>query len=385
MLTNSSASDRFLPHSLSRPLGLARVPGATWYDCEVWKALVGLELADLAGVLGEQLPAFRARQVYQAVYRTRVDQIDAISTLPAALREDLAERLTLGVPTQSNRYQSVDGTCRYLLSLEDQRTIEAVLMPETGRDTLCISSQVGCPVNCKFCLTALMGLERNLTAGEIVGQVLFILKAHQLSADSGRINIVMMGMGEPLLNLPNVLKATRLLTDPEGIGISPKRITLSTSGIIPKIEELGREPVRPKLAISLNASSEEQRQELMPITRKYHLKDLLEACRAYPLRPWEKLTFEYVLLRDVNDTDADARRVVRLLANLNCKVNLIALNPGPGIDFGTPEPERVDSFQQIVRRAIPCFLRKPRGRDIFAACGQLKRVETVTIEMANSR
>ena len=227
-----------------------------------------------------------------------------------------------------------------------------------------------------------MGLERNLTAGEIVGQVLFILKAHQLSADSGRINIVMMGMGEPLLNLPNVLKATRLLTDPEGVGISPKRITLSTSGIIPKIEELGREPIRPKLAISLNASTEEQRQELMPITRKYHLKDLLEVCRAYPLRPWEKLTFEYVLLRDVNDTDADARRVVRLLANLNCKVNLIALNPGPGIDFGTPEPERVASFQQIVRRAVPCFVRKPRGRDIFAACGQLKRVETVNIQAA---
>ena len=346
--------------------------------------LVGLELADLPEVLGAHHPAFRSRQVYEAVYRSRIDRLDAISTLPVALRSDLAQRLTLGIPTQASRYQSVDGTVRYLLGLEDRRTIEAVLMPETGRDTLCISSQVGCPVNCKFCLTALMGLERNLTAGEIVGQVLFILKAHQLAASSNRVNIVMMGMGEPLLNLPNVLKATRLLTDPEGMGISPKRITLSTSGIIPKIEELGREPVRPKLAISLNASSEEQRQELMPITRKYHLKDLLEACRAYPLRPWEKLTFEYVLLKDVNDTDDDARRVVRLLANLNCKVNLIALNPGPGIDFGTPEPERVASFQGIVRRAVPCFLRKPRGRDIFAACGQLKRVETIILQTASS-
>jgi 23S rRNA (adenine2503-C2)-methyltransferase len=176
------------------------------------------------------------------------------------------------------------------------------------------------------------------------------------------------------LNLDNVLKATRLLTDKNGIGLSPKRITVSTSGIIPKIEELGRAEVRPKLAISLNASTEEQRRQLMPITRKYHLADLLRACREYPLRTWEKLTFEYVLLKGVNDSDADAKRVVRLIGNLNCKVNLIALNPGPGIPFDTPDPERVESFQTIIRRAAPCFVRKPRGRDIYAACGQLKRV-----------
>jgi 23S rRNA (adenine2503-C2)-methyltransferase len=185
----------------------------------------------------------------------------------------------------------------------------------------------------------------------------------------------MMGMGEPLLNLPNVIKATRLLTDPNGIGLSVRRITVSTAGIVPKIEELGREPVRPKLAISLNASTEEQRRELMPITRKYSLKDLLAVSKAYPLRTWEKLSFEYVLLKGVNDTDADARRVVKLLANLNAKVNLIALNPGPGIAFETPDPERVHAFQAIMRRAMPCFIRKPRGRDIFAACGQLKRQE----------
>jgi 23S rRNA (adenine2503-C2)-methyltransferase len=202
------------------------------------------------------------------------------------------------------------------------------------------------------------------------------LKAHGLAAMLHRLNVVMMGQGEPLLNLPAVVKATRLLTDKDGIAMSPRRITLSTSGIIPRIEELGREPIRPKLAISLNASTEEQRRELMPITRKYHLKDLIAACRAYPLRPWEKLTFEYVLLKDVNDTDADARRVVKLIANLNAKVNLIALNPGPGIPFGTPNPERVSSFQSIIRRAMPCFVRKPRGRDIFAACGQLKRMST---------
>jgi 23S rRNA (adenine2503-C2)-methyltransferase len=252
-------------------------------------------------------------------------------------------------------------------------------MPEGARSTICISTQVGCPVDCKFCMTALMGLERNLTAGEIVGQVLFVAGDNDLWAGLDRLNIVMMGMGEPLLNLPNVLKATRLLCDPDGMGLSVRRITLSTSGIIPKIDELGRADIRPKLAISLNASNEEQRRELMPITRKYHLQDLMDVCRAYPLRPWERLTFEYVLLRGVNDSDADAKRVVGLLANLKSKVNLIALNPGPGIPFETPEPERVESFQTIVKRSVPCFVRKPRGRDIFAACGQLKRVALAEI------
>ncbi|HWE48982.1 MAG TPA: 23S rRNA (adenine(2503)-C(2))-methyltransferase RlmN, partial [Bryobacteraceae bacterium] len=231
----------------------------------------------------------------------------------------------------------------------------------------------GCPVDCRFCMTALMGLERSLTAGEIVGQVLFVARDNGLLVENKRFNIVMMGMGEPLLNLENVLKATRILCDPKGVGMSERRMTVSTSGIIPKIAELGKADVRPKLAISLNASTEETRQELMPITRKWHLKDLIEACRAYPLRAWEKLTFEYVLLGGVNDSDADARRVVKLLANLNCKVNLIALNPGPGIPFETPPPERVAEFQNIVRRSLPCFIRKPRGLDIYAACGQLKR------------
>ena len=281
----------------------------------------------------------------------------------------------MGLPEVHRTFDSSDGTRRYLLRLGDGKTVETVWMPEGQRSTVCISSQVGCPVDCKFCLTALLGLERSLTAGEIVGQVLRVASDGGLEASVDRLNIVMMGQGEPLLNLANVLKATRLLTDPEGMAISPRRITLSTAGIIPKIQELGREPVRPKLAISLNASTEEQRQALMPITRKYHLKDLMEACCAYPLRAWEKLTFEYVLLRGFNDTDADARRVVRLLANLNAKVNLIALNPGPGIPFETPEPARVAAFQAIVRRSLPCFVRKPRGLDVYAACGQLKRME----------
>jgi 23S rRNA (adenine2503-C2)-methyltransferase len=338
------------------------------------QTLVGMELPDLRNLLGPEQPAYRARQLYDALYRQHVANLSEISTLPQLLRNQLVTGTTLGLPALERRFDSTDGTRRYLLRLEDNRTVEAVLMPEDGRDTICISSQVGCAVDCKFCLTALMGLERNLTAGEIVGQVFYIVRDAGLELKSGRLNIVMMGMGEPLLNLDQVLKATRLLTDPTGIGLSPKRITVSTAGIVPKIAELGRAEVRPKLAISLNASSEAQRRELMPITRKYHLAELLEACQDYPLRTWEKLTFEYVLLGGVNDADADARRLVRLIANLNCKVNLIALNPGPGIPFETPAPERVAAFQQIVRQSVPCFVRKPRGLDIFAACGQLKRV-----------
>jgi 23S rRNA (adenine2503-C2)-methyltransferase len=342
-----------------------------------------MDLADLREALGPSQPGYRAKQLYEAIYRGQASEFVQISTLPVRMREDLAERHALGLPEVAQLYQSADGTRRYLLKLDDGRTVESVLMPEGERDTICISSQVGCPVDCKFCMTALMGLERSLTAGEIVGQVLLVVRENQLrqvqsgqvqsGQNGGRLNIVMMGQGEPLLNLDNVLKATRILLDPAGFALSPRRITVSTAGIIPKIEELGRQPVRPKLAISLNASTEESRQELMPITRKYHLKDLMSACRAYPLRPWEKLTFEYVLLKGVNDSDADAGRVLRLLANLNAKVNLIALNPGPGIPFATPDRERVESFQQIVRRGLPCFVRKPRGLDIYAACGQLKR------------
>ena len=333
-----------------------------------------MELADLEAALGAGEPRFRAKQIYDAVYRRRVVSLDQISNLPKPLRG-----LSVGLPEIERAFDSADGTRRYLLRLDDGKTVEAVWMPEESRSTICISSQVGCAVDCKFCLTALMGLERNLTAGEILGQVLRVAADQGVEAQVDRLNIVMMGQGEPLLNLPNVIKASRILMDPEGVGLSPRRVTLSTAGIVPRIADLGREPVRPKLAISLNASTEDQRRELMPITRKYHLSDLLEACKAYPLRPWEKLTFEYVLLRGVNDTDADARRVARMLANLNAKVNLIALNPGPGIRFETPEPERVHAFQAIVRRAMPCFIRKPRGLDVFAACGQLKRMELTQI------
>ncbi|MEP6963461.1 MAG: 23S rRNA (adenine(2503)-C(2))-methyltransferase RlmN [Acidobacteriota bacterium] len=333
--------------------------------------LVGLDIDEIELSLGEYYPKFRARQIYEAIYHQRVTNIDQISNIP----KDLREKLTLGLPEIERVYQSTDGTRRYLLRLADGKTVESVWMPEGERATVCISSQVGCPVDCKFCLTALMGLERSLTAGEIVGQVLCIAADQNVTPHVDRLNIVMMGQGEPLLNLPNVLKATRLLADQRGGAISTRRITVSTSGITPKIQELGQAEIRPKLAISLNASYEEQRRQLMPVTRKYHLAELIAACRAYPLRPKESITFEYVLMKDVNDTDEDARRVVKLLAKMEAKVNLIALNPGPGIPFATPTPERVNAFQAIVRKSIPCYLRKPRGLDVFAACGQLKRME----------
>ena len=338
------------------------------------RSLIGLESAEIAELLGPAHPAYRSRQIYRALYRERVPALDRITALPTELRRELAGRIELGLPVVNEHFTSTDGTRRYLLGLSDGRVVEAVYMPDEGRDTLCISSQVGCPVDCKFCLTALMGLERNLTAAEIVGQVLLLAGLHNLDPVTRQMNIVMMGQGEPLLNLPNVLKATRILADPEGVGLFERRLTVSTAGIIPKMAELGAAPVRPKLAISLNASTEEQRRELMPITRKYHLRDLIDACRAYPLRNWEHLTFEYVLLKGVNDTDADARRVVSLLGGLRCKVNLIAFNQGPGIPFETPTAERVESFRLIVGRVFPCFVRKPRGRDIYAACGQLKLV-----------
>lgn len=335
--------------------------------------LIGMELADLRLMLGPAQPAYRSRQIFDALYGQRVSSFDEFTALPKALREQLAAASTLGLPVEQSVFHAQDGTKRYLLKLSDDRTVETVLMPEGERSTICISTQVGCPVNCQFCLTALMGLERNLTAAEIVGQVLFVMRDNDLWTSRDRVNIVMMGMGEPLLNLPQVLKAGRVLLDPEGLAFSPKRITVSTSGITPRIPEFAAEERRPKLAISLNASNEAQRVELMPITKKYHLDELIEVCRAYPLRPWERLTFEYVLLADVNDSDDDALRVRRLLANINAKVNVIALNPGPGIPYRTPNAERVQSFMDIVRRGMPVYLRKPRGLDIYAACGQLKR------------
>jgi 23S rRNA (adenine2503-C2)-methyltransferase len=248
-----------------------------------------------------------------------------------------------------------------------------------GRSTICISSQVGCAVDCQFCLTALLGVKRNLTAGEIVGQVCAVLRDQKVSPPEDRINLVFMGMGEPFLNYENFVKAARLLV--EEVGIAERRMTVSTAGIVPRIHDLGGEKIRPKLAISLNASNNELRTRLMPLNKKWNLEMLMAAAKEYPLRTREWITFEYVLLGGVNDGPENAREVAELLRGMRCKVNLIALNPGPGIEFATPDGERVTEFQNILRAAgIPAFVRRPRGRDIYAACGQLKR----TVEIATA-
>jgi 23S rRNA (adenine2503-C2)-methyltransferase len=329
--------------------------------------LIGMELSDIRDALAPKSSLFHARRIFDSVYAER-------SFDPQLIPEPFRHKFRLGSLTEAARYESSDGTVRYLMQLADGKTVETVFMTEGSRDTICVSSQVGCPVDCKFCLTALMGLERNLTAGEIVGQVLHVMQQHNLAPKSRTMNIVMMGQGEPLMNLDNVLKATRILVDQRGIGMGERRICLSTSGLIPKIDELALASVRPRLAISLNASSEEQRQQIMPITKKWHLADLLEACRRFPLKPKEHIFFEYVLLGGVNDSLEDAQRVVELLQGLTCKVNLIPLNPGPGIPFETPTDERVEAFQRTIMRSFHCYVRKPRGRDIYAACGQLNRM-----------
>ncbi len=245
-----------------------------------------------------------------------------------------------------------------------------------GRSTICISSQVGCAVDCRFCLTALLGVKRNLTVGEIVGQVCAVLKDQNVSPPEDRINLVFMGMGEPFLNYENFIKASLLLV--EGVGIAERRMTVSTAGIVPRIHDFGAEKIRPKLAISLNASNDALRTRLMPLNKKWNLEMLMAAAREFPLRTREWLTFEYVLLGGVNDEPENAKEVAELLRGMRCKVNLIALNPGPGIDFTTPGEERVAVFQKTLRDAgIPAFVRRPRGRDIYAACGQLKRTVAV--------
>ena len=337
------------------------------------------ELTALAQELGE--PVYRGRQLFEALYSQQVSSLEEASNLPQRLRAELAARFSLEFPRINKKFESVDGTIRYLISLADGETVETVWMPDGDggeddgsfeRATICVSSQVGCAVNCQFCMTALLGIKRNLSVGEIVGQITAVLRDHGTSPASDRINLVFMGMGEPFLNYANFMKAVRLLV--EGVGFGESRMTVSTAGIVPRIVDFGREPIRPRLAISLNASNDAQRNELMPINRKWNLDALIGAARDFPLRPRERLTFEYVLLNGVNDAPQNAREVVKLLRGLKAKVNLIALNPGPEIPFQTPEQERVAAFQQtLIDAGIPAFIRRPRGRDIYAACGQLKR------------
>ncbi len=355
--------------------------------------LLGLtlqELTDAVRLAGQ--PAYRARQLFEAIYRQRVSTLDEITTLPQSFRRALSEQgWTVGLPAVDNRFTSADGTVRYLMRYGDGQVVETVWMPEGDdgesgdgsvagdeeskgwrRATICVSSQVGCAVGCQFCMTALLGSQRNLSAGEIVGQILVVLNDQQVALSGERLNLVFMGQGEPFLNYDSFVKAVRLLV--EGVGIAVSRMTVSTAGIVPRIADFGREPVRPKLAISLNAPNDELRDGLMPINRKWDLAKLLAAARGFPLRNRERLTFEYVLLSEVNDAPEHARQLVNLLEGIRAKVNLIALNPGPEIPFASPGEDRVFAFQKVlVDAGIPAFIRRPRGRDIYAACGQLSK------------
>ena len=340
------------------------------------------ELRAYGQELGE--PAYRGDQIYHWLYAEREFAFERMSNLPGELREKLKREATVSLPTVRQRYRSADGSVRYLFVLPAHEgkglgkpaSVEAVFMPSEGRQTICISTQAGCAVDCQFCLTAQLGLIRNLSAGEIVAQVLLPLKEMASTENgvelAGRTNVVLMGQGEPLLNFENVIEALHILLDPEGVGLSPKHVTLSTSGIVPAIERFGKEQVRSKLAISLNASSDEQRDLLMPINKKYPLGALIQACQNYPLRNWEHLTFEYVMLGGVNDTAEDARRVVRLLAPLKrVKVNLIPWNPGE-LPYKESSAEAIDDFRRILTdKGVPAFVRYSRGRDVMAACGQL--------------
>ncbi len=387
------------------------------------KSLLGLGLQELTSLVVESgQPAYRGQQLFDALYRQKIDTLDRLTTLPLAYRRQLAEDgWVVGHPKSTQRFVSTDGTVRYLMELEDGETVETVWMPEGDggevgdgsdageeipsdahamaeeessrepqsdhprtriaknwhRATICVSSQVGCAVNCRFCFTALLGVKRNLTAGEIVGQIAAVLNDHGVQPPMQRVNIVFMGMGEPFLNYENFMKSVALLVD--GVGIPESRMTVSTAGIVPRILDFGEEKVRPKLAISLNGSNDEVRSQLMPLNRKWNIAELLAAARQFPLRPRERLTFEYVLLAGVNDAPENAREVIELVRGIRAKVNLIAMNPGTELPYKMPDPERVREFQRILVSArIPAFIRRPRGRDIFAACGQLKRTVQIS-------
>jgi len=337
------------------------------------------ELRELCVALGE--PAYRGEQIYRALYAERKFDLSEATNLPVSLREQLAGAVT--VPEVKRRFRSADGSIRYLFELgrgegQDARrpaSVEAVFMPSEERQTICVSTQAGCAVNCQFCLTAKLGLIRNLTPGEILAQVLVALEENK-AALTPHTNIVFMGQGEPLLNFDAVLAACKILQDPAGISIPAKRVTISTSGIVPGIEKLALESDRPKLAISLNASNDQQRDALMPINRKYPLDVLLAACRKYPLRSWEYLMFEYVMLGGVNDSIEDAKRVVRLVAPLKAKVNLIPWNPGD-LPYRESTEEAIADFQKLlIERGIATFVRRSRGRDVMAACGQLALLDS---------
>jgi 23S rRNA (adenine2503-C2)-methyltransferase len=333
--------------------------------------LAELDLQELEGALeARECPRFHARQLYRWIYKRGVVDFDLMTDLSKELRARLASDFEIATPSVVSDLHSIDGTRKFALELADCRRIEAVFIPDTPAMTFCISTQVGCAMGCGFCLTGKMGLVRNLTAGEIAGQV------RVLAAATGMLdhpfNIVLMGMGEPLHNYDNTMKALRMLHDENGLAVSPRRVTLSTVGIVPGLRRLAHEPLMPNLAISLHATTDEQRTALVPPNRKYPLAEILETCRHFPLKKRSRITFEYVMLDGVNDSPEDARRLARLLAGIKAKVNLIPLNPAPGIPYDRPSDERVDRFAQILAdRHLTVSVRKSRGQDIRAACGQL--------------
>lgn len=321
-------------------------------------------------ISGMNEPGYRARQIYAGIYQRLLCSWDQFTDLAKPFREKLKEQFVIKHPEVRQVFVSKDNTRRYLMELTEGFRIEAVFIPEERRDTFCISTQVGCAVGCLFCVTGKLPMKHNLTPGEIVGQIL------ALRGDRGtvskRLNIVIMGMGEPLHNYQNVMAAIRLMTDVRGMSISPRRITLSTSGVVPGIKKLAGEPVIPNLAISLNATTDAIRDKLIPINKKWNIAALLEACRAFPLERRRRITFEYILIEGVNDTPEDARRLVRLLNGLKKKINLIPLNADPWVPLKTPSEDRIHSFEKILTdNSITVNIRRPRGNDVSAACGML--------------
>lgn len=337
--------------------------------------LMGLnekELVALAASLAEK--PFRGRQLYHEIYRRKQFDFSQMAELSQSFRDRLAREFVIGTPRVCRRSVSRDGTVKFLFQLGDGRFIESVYIPEERRDTLCISSQVGCDVGCTFCMTAQMGFERNLTPAEILGQVLLVIKEGCLQERG--FNIVFMGMGEPLYNYRNVMKAFQIMIDPAGMALSHRKITVSTSGVVPVLRKMHAEPVLPNLAISLNATTNAVRDTIMPINQKWGLNELLQACREFPLEPRRRITFEYVLLEGATDSDQDAYRLVGLLKGMRAKVNLIPYNPNPGMPYRRPSIERVERFKEILsHHFISAFIRKTRGEDVAAACGQLAYLE----------
>src|SRR4051812_10914490 len=333
--------------------------------------LGAMDLAEMEAVLEQHgQPRYHARQIYSWIYAKGVTDFEQMTDLSRSLRADLAQHFRVSTPTLAHRETSTDGTTKFLLELEDRRRIESVFIPDTPSQTFCVSTQVGCAMKCGFCLTGKMGLVRNLTPGEITGQVRVL--AREMGLLKTKFNIVLMGMGEPLHNYDNTMKALRMLNDEHGLAVSPRRVTLSTVGVLPALERLATEPLMPNLAISLHATTEDQREALVPVNRKYGLIEILDAARRFPLKRRGRITFEYVLLDGVNDTPEDARRLAKLLGSIRCKVNLIPLNEAAGIAFTRPSDARVNAFARILSNAgLVVSVRKSRGRDIRAACGQL--------------